>query len=319
MLLLSVTLKKITVLAICLLFVLAGFFGVSALPVKTVHAEFPGDPPEPPPTTKTMSELGLTMSYTDPTHNSVQLRDEMIVFYNTTANLAFMFNNEAAEDHEIQVFITRPDGERDEAFDAFDEHDRQVFYWDYRADSWANSVGEYVISISIIETVEDEEEIVHPFSYTVICKSAPEPKFGASIRDGNRHPHTETSRFATRTNFELRARATNESFHWNGAEATYTTDCEFLTEGEGGKYLILRSSKSGRQTVTFTVTFDFVEVSETGVPTTVSRSEDVSLQITFFNRPRQPTIWDVLIGVGVLGALAGAAYLMTKLSKNVEE
>jgi hypothetical protein len=157
------------------------------------------------------------------------------------------------------------------------------------------------------------------YTFDVICRSSA-AEFGASIRFGN-NVYTESERFAARTNFEVRARSLEDTLYWNSAAATYIVheDCEVLKVDESGLFMVLNAPTPGEHTLKFTVIFDFVHVSDTGVVTIERGKEvDIELKVTFFNRPRPVQWWEILIGVAVVGALGGTAWLINKLSKNIE-
>lgn len=157
------------------------------------------------------------------------------------------------------------------------------------------------------------------FAFNVICSSTG-PEFGVTLRHGS-DTNNETARFATRTDFTVSARARDHTFYWHHAEATYIVpeDCEFLTASENGKSMKLNMPTSGKHTLKFTVVFDFVEVDNAGNVTIVRGKEvPVELEIEFFNNPRPPQWWEVLIGIAVLAALGGTVWFINRLSKNVE-
>lgn len=155
------------------------------------------------------------------------------------------------------------------------------------------------------------------FTFYSVCRS-PEPDFGATFTAGG-DPLTETASIATKTKFEVRARPRNSSFYWNADDAIYTTDSGLLKVGAGGKYLILNASSAGKQTLKFSVTFSFWHVDATGqVTLEQERTENVILRMNFFARQWRASVWDVILGIGILAALGVAAWFVTKLSKNVD-
>ena len=162
------------------------------------------------------------------------------------------------------------------------------------------------------------------FTFHSICRSYDfanygwdqTPNFGATFTRGSRE-FFETASLAFRTKFNVVGRP-DERFYWDPGAAIYATDCDWLKVGSEGKYLTLNADSTGKHTFIFTVTFEFVHVDATGqIRVEPARTEKVELTMTFYPKQKVYTVWDVLLGIAVLAGLAGAAWYVTKLTRDV--
>jgi hypothetical protein len=319
--------KKVAMLVVCLLFAVAGVFGVGGFSNTTTVIRQAN-------ATVTMP-TGLTMSYEDSsdrpnpivTHNA-----RISALYNTDALVVFTFRDEDAfASIAIESFIITLNGETFEPdsypdYDDVSEREIEFFTWEYA------EVGIYHVSIIISVGGIPRE----PFIFRAVSESAKDPQF-----DG---PQQQSSRVrlshngvrivnprSNQTGIQVRANAGNENFFWDenfeGYETTYTTtDDKFLVKE--GRYLVLNQLSRGSHTITFTVHYFLREIKitvddetqeETVEIVMTPKTEDVTARVTVVRPTRRVTVWDVLIGIGILGALGGVLWLMNKLSRNIQQ
>jgi len=243
-----------------------------------------------------------------PNHNA-----RVPVDYNTHGFVSFTFANETAEDSisvdEFTVTLNDesidPDWWTDE-----DENERVVEYyqWDF------NEVGLYRIEISIfVDNVPRD-----PFVFYAVSKSADTPQFDAVrfFYNGNQiaRPRSNMS------GVQVRAESSNANFLWDESRTTYSDPSEKLTISDDGKYMILDKLNAGTHSVTFTVHYYLLYFNEENDQSEwVSQPPaEVTVTITVVRPPRRVTIWDVLIGIGVLAVLGGVVWLINRMSKDIE-
>jgi len=306
--------RKVAAGIVCLLFMIAGIFGVGLFPsAATVTPEVSASVPSIP---------GLAINY-----HFINDDEELIsqsitsapieALYNTIGRLSFTFHENAEFDIAVVVIL---DGEELSLSEGdYDVGNRIVEYyqWDYSV------VGLYSIEVSV--SVEDDEGDNDPvdidFVIKAIARSDENPKFNGNARvrlfyDGERigKPRTNWSGVVVKANSE------NPNFFWDESVTTYSIDSdEYLTCGEDDKYLILNQLSPGDYTITFTVHYYLRKINADGTSIDmVSQTAIVEADITVLPRIRVVTIWDVLITVGILGGLCGALWFVNRLSKNVE-
>jgi hypothetical protein len=287
--------------------------------------------------------------------NYIKHHGQYGAFYRTTGYLIFSLNSHAAvrvDDIEVTVKRKGVAGLDEDlpitVSDFTDDNDRIIFHWNYFSETH-RAVGVYEISIEMgysepedndgddgdfpIEEPDDDET----FFYTLysVCISS-ESNFGASFRRRNAM-FNEGFRLAIDRTFETRARAKDSTFYWNDGVEIYAVpeDCKFLTVSADKKFMTLKTPKKvGEHTLTFFVTYHFVEVKfceckeeddcceqddkEVLVSVVLRQNEKVEIDMQFFKPRSQPDVWDVILMVAVLGALGGAAALVTKMAKGVE-
>jgi len=304
--------KRVVVCIVCLLFAVTGVFGMggffnTAATISKASGPVPTFPGR------------LEIHYADSKNEDFRpIDDEQIpASYHTTAVLRFSFLTVEAELNItiVDVVVTLIDGEPEEVIDDEDpESDRRVEFW-----SWEyTGIGLYEIEVFIL----DNEVPIH-FTVFALCESAEDPQFNGRVSleyDGN----TITNPFNNWSGVEVRANPGNENFFWDQSVTTYSTEDPRLTLAEGDKHMILGKLAAGSHTLTFTVHYVFyeVEVGADGESFELIPHEEtafVTVTIRVYRAPRPATVWDVLIGIAILCALGGVLWVVTRLSKNVEQ
>jgi len=313
--------KKIAIGIVCLMFAVAGVFGVARAPAKAVSASTPPVIP-----------TGAWVRYTDSGRESANESRHMInhsATFTTLYNMQgyIIFDTEARAPVKgsvkvsIEVWLLRADGLHEEVIpapDSFRENEGAVNEIEFEIWFWTfDTLGVYEISVyASIELYDDdsdgtddddddEEEDIEPVIFRVNCKNAADPDFGISRADDGK----------------IVAYPQNKNFFWDSATATYETSDEKLLESSDRKYMTWQGTVFGTQSITFTVTFVYIaEVDENGETVTgePERTVPVTASIFISRAPRGVQWWEVLIGVGVLCALGGAVWFINRLSKKIE-
>ena len=271
--------KKVWIAVICFLVLAAGFFGGKESSVKKVLAD------------AEFSAEDYIYYYDSINQTPRKIVNETVsALYNTVGCLLI---NEVENVTYVQVLDENDD---EIEFEYDDEKDREYFYWYY------NEVKPY--KIKVVFCVEEEFETPYDitFEFTANCQNG-EADFGAYFSSGGT-TLTEASRLDSGKTYEVRARARGENFYWDDAAALYETDarCDLLELGGDGKHFVFVAPKAGDYILKFIVD-----------------SIPVEIAVIVNNPPYQVTLWDVLLGVAVLGALGAVAYFASKMSKGVEQ
>lgn len=180
------------------------------------------------------------------------------------------------------------------------------------------------------EIKEPKESELRAFVFYSVCRSSDsknfpsdtaekeKTNFGVSFKTGKKI-YNEKDSLATDKTFTTSVRTLDTRFNWDESTVRYTPTCDLLQADDNGKHLILKVSKEGYHKLTFIVTFAFWYVDATGqVRFEPERTEEISVNIEFFEPYSPITIWDVLIGVAILITLGAAVWFVTKMSRDVQ-
>jgi len=310
--------KKIAVGFISLLFLLAGIFGVVGTPQKTAYAEAPSPPP--------IIPAGAQIWYSDTGIEEVTNQSRRLITtatHDTDLSVNPLFNmrgyifwNPEASgsvDGVVEVYVEvlrLGAGEPvwvDVEPDYDEENDLEVWYWTFTA------LGIYEVHIFASVELDDDDsggdvtpgdDDIVPVIFRVNCKNDASPNFGVRRDDG-----------------KITANPQSENFFWDASTALYTNASENLSVSTDNKYMTWQGSGFGNQSITFTVTFNYIAEVDINGETVVgepSRTETVTTTI-FIPRPTSTVEWwHVLIGIAILGGLGVAIWFINKLSKNIE-
>jgi len=334
--------KKVAALAVCAIVVLAGVFAVGGSLPKRVFAD-EGDEPIAIPS-------GLVVYYYDSLNENPRpaTRGGSLSATYWTTGCLYIVNGAEETVFDEKLTVTRLSNKYSEEMivssecDYNSQADRLEYSWFYE------SVGIYRVTVTAwvvlhehtelcydvhedcgdpeceeeIELICDIEEKSGPgeFSFDIICNSRTQPRLQVIYTLGN-EVNDDSSPFYSdvKQGFCVKAVPRELYFFWDEDSVIYSSDDPKLTVSDGGKTLLLNAQPKGGYTINFEVSYSLVKVDSSGGVTVDKITEVITEDITFVNRPRPATIWDVVLGVAVLGVLGAAAYLASKLSKGVEK
>jgi hypothetical protein len=309
--------KKIFTFAVCALVAFAGVLGVGGNVRVRVSADAVPIPTD------------LKVYYYDSLNSSprgVSQDGSLAVTYGTIGCLYIVNGAEETIFDEKLTVTLGGDVVCDEC-DYNSETGRLEYFWN------CDTIGVYHVKVEALVVVHEHNEMCDikceepgtgngEFSFDLICNSRTQANLqviytaGRDVNDGSSQFYSDV-----KEGFGVTVAPGEPYFFWNESSVKYETKDEKLSVGGDGKTLLLHAQSKGTYTVEFTVTYDYVTVKLVEgdwVVSAESQSVDFIKEITFNDRPKPASFWDVLLGVAILGALGAAVYFVSKLSKSVE-